>query len=151
MGRTPINKPGGWWGPGGGLELALVDGFNPGYVKCGMDLHRPGQVKTDSSRVDDLGDREWSHKPRSQLPRLHPERKVPSRQPHPLAGSVVRRRGAVSVGPPLVPVRSAQECRAGLQPGPTTALYKYLDRWDPGLPLLYRAEWGLVSSGALKR
>ena len=151
MGRPPINKPGGRWGTGGGLKLAFADRFDLRYVESRMNPHSSGKLKTNCSWVDDLGDRKRSHKPWSQFSRFHPEWKVTGRQPNPLSGRVLRRRDAVSIGPSLVPIRRAQERRAGLQPGTTTSLYKCLDRWNPGLLLLYREEWRLVSSGALER
>ena len=73
VGRTPINEPGGWWGSGGGLEPAFLNGFDLGDVEGGMNPHRARKAETDCSRVDDLSDGERAHKPWGQLPRLHPE------------------------------------------------------------------------------
>lgn len=150
VGRPSINELGGRRGSGGGLELGLFNGFDLGYMEGGMDPHGARKTETDCSRIDDFIDGERTHKPGSQLPRLHPERKVPCRQPNLLTRSVTGCRGPTAIGISLVSVGRAQESSTGPHPGAPTSLDERLDRRDTGLSLLLREQWRLISSRALE-
>jgi len=104
-------------------------------MKGGMNSHGARKAETDCSRVADLSNGERAHKPWGQLPRLYPEWEVMCGQPYLLTRSVAGCRDPTTVGIPLVP----------------TALNKRLNRWDPGLSLLLREKWRLISPRALER
>lgn len=104
----------------------------------------------DNRRVDDLTDGEWYKEPWGQLPRLHPEGKVPCRQPNLLARCVGRRCSATAVGSHKIAIPHPKQGGASQSPGASTARNKGLDRADAGFSSLVREQGALVASGTLE-
>ena len=98
VGGTSIDEARRRWRRRDRNQGALLDRFNLGHVKRGMNPHGPREFKPHCHRVDDLLDLERADEVRSQFLGFHPEGKITGGEPNLLTRLVVRVLGAVAIG-----------------------------------------------------
>ena len=106
-----------------------------------------GQLKLDSTGVNDARNDIWTDVLGGEFMTLRSERQVMGREPNALSHLVVGGWGTVTISYQPIPLRRTTQRLPGVSPDPADALKMLLDGGDRHLHLLYGKKWRLEAHG----